>query len=60
LGDLYLADIHKGIPFMTWTVKTGALLIAQIHGFEINEDIDSGSSKNLYLLAIISTILIIN
>jgi hypothetical protein len=27
------ADIQKGIPFMTWTVKTGALLIAQIHGY---------------------------
>ncbi len=29
----FLADIHKGIPYRTWTVKTGALLIAQIHGY---------------------------
>jgi hypothetical protein len=26
-------DIHEGIPFMTWTVNTDALLIAQIHGY---------------------------
>jgi hypothetical protein len=26
-------NIQKEIPFMTWTVKTGALLIAQIHGY---------------------------
>ncbi len=24
---------HKGIPFMTWPVKTGVLVIAQIHGY---------------------------
>ncbi len=29
----FWADIQKGIPFMTWTVKTGVLLIAQIHGY---------------------------
>ncbi len=43
------------------TVKTGALLIAQIHGYLLGlKSIDSGSSKKLDLLAIISTILIIN
>ncbi len=30
--DLW-ADIQKRIPFITWTVKTVALLIAQIHGY---------------------------
>jgi hypothetical protein len=29
---VFWADIQKEIPFMTWTVKTGSLLIAQIHG----------------------------
>jgi hypothetical protein len=42
-------------------VKTGTLLTAQIHlVFEINPDVDPGPSKNLNLLAIISTILIIS
>jgi hypothetical protein len=46
---------------MTWTVKTGTLLTAQMHlVFEINQDIDNGPSKNFNLLAIISTILIIS
>jgi hypothetical protein len=49
---------------MTWTVKTGSLSIAQVHGYLLGlksiKDNDSGSSKNLNLLAIISTILIIN
>jgi hypothetical protein len=27
------ATIQKEISFITWTVKTGSLLIAQIHGY---------------------------
>jgi hypothetical protein len=60
------ADIHKGIPLTISyrTVKTGTLLIAQIHGYLLGlksiKTFDSGSSKNFNLLAIISTILIIN
>jgi len=29
----YWADIQKEIPFMTRTITTGSLLIAQIHGY---------------------------
>jgi hypothetical protein len=30
---VFWVDIQKEIPFMTWTVKTGSLLIAQIHSY---------------------------
>jgi hypothetical protein len=30
---MFCADIQREIPFMTWSVKTGTLLIAQIHGY---------------------------
>ncbi len=63
---LNTATVHQGPDserhsISDRTVNTGALLIAQIHGYLLGlKSNHSGSSKNLNFLAIISTILIIN
>ncbi len=63
IPDSDWADIQKEIPFMTWTIKTGSLLNAQVHGYLLGlKSIKTliVGLLNLNLLTIISTILIIN
>jgi hypothetical protein len=49
---------QKRIPFIAWIVKTGALLIAQIHGYLLGLKSIKTLIAGLNLLPIISTMVI--